>query len=310
MCTSCVDRLFTSGPAPCPVAGCHVTLRKKGFHAAFFADLTIEREVDIRRRVGAIFNKTQRDFVGLREWNDYLQTVEDLIFEIVFGNEREKKEAEAKVREYEEANRKEIAENRIAEREWAEGQRRREEGEMAALRRRREMAVREREEEKELVDKTKRDTLERLARGDGNAKEIMGAAEKAMKDAQDRIRGDAANVATKSEFAIRGLKAKRTREIEKPYDPFGETDLMPTKYVLQDVYPNEWLATAKNDIMHMVGGYSINEYYSRTMFEAFAGLTVFIGDAKIDEKGGMTTVPNGDSKVITSKSIPKSDDVF
>ena len=28
----------------------------------------------------------------------------------------------------------------------------------------------------------------------------------------------------------------------------------------------------------MAGGYSLHEYYARTMFEAFSGLGVFIGD--------------------------------
>lgn len=51
MCTSCVDRIFSSGPAPCPVAGCARTLRKQRFRKQTFDDIQIEREVDIRRRL-------------------------------------------------------------------------------------------------------------------------------------------------------------------------------------------------------------------------------------------------------------------
>lgn len=54
MCESCVDRIFSQGPAPCPVAGCAKTLRKQRFRSATFADLRVEREVDIRRRVAAM----------------------------------------------------------------------------------------------------------------------------------------------------------------------------------------------------------------------------------------------------------------
>lgn len=54
MCISCVDRIFSQGPAPCPVAGCAKTLRKQRFREPRFADLQIEREVDIRRRVAAM----------------------------------------------------------------------------------------------------------------------------------------------------------------------------------------------------------------------------------------------------------------
>ena len=54
MCESCVDRIFSQGPAPCPVAGCARTLRKQRFRRQTFEDLQIEREVDIRRRVAAM----------------------------------------------------------------------------------------------------------------------------------------------------------------------------------------------------------------------------------------------------------------
>jgi CDK-activating kinase assembly factor MAT1 len=51
MCESCVDRIFSHGPAPCPIAGCKRTLRKVKFRTQTFEDLKVEREVDIRRRV-------------------------------------------------------------------------------------------------------------------------------------------------------------------------------------------------------------------------------------------------------------------
>jgi CDK-activating kinase assembly factor MAT1 len=51
MCESCVDRIFSHGPAPCPIAGCARTLRKAKFRRQTFEDLKVEREVDIRRRV-------------------------------------------------------------------------------------------------------------------------------------------------------------------------------------------------------------------------------------------------------------------
>lgn len=51
MCESCVDRIFSHGPAPCPIAGCARTLRGNKFRTQTFEDLKIEREVDIRKRV-------------------------------------------------------------------------------------------------------------------------------------------------------------------------------------------------------------------------------------------------------------------
>jgi hypothetical protein len=46
MCTTCIDRLFTSGPAPCPI--CKQSLRKSNFIAQTFEDLSVEREVCTR----------------------------------------------------------------------------------------------------------------------------------------------------------------------------------------------------------------------------------------------------------------------
>ena len=54
MCESCVDRIFSQGPAPCPVAGCARTLRKAKFRKQTFDDIKVEREVDIRRRIAAV----------------------------------------------------------------------------------------------------------------------------------------------------------------------------------------------------------------------------------------------------------------
>jgi hypothetical protein len=48
-CESCIERLFTLGPAPCPT--CSVVLRKSGFKIQTFEDLKVEEEVAVRRRI-------------------------------------------------------------------------------------------------------------------------------------------------------------------------------------------------------------------------------------------------------------------
>ena len=92
-CESCIDRLFTLGPAPCPI--CQKVLRKLAFTPQTFEDLGVEKEVAIRRRIakeyaGAFaflgpsltlcnrFNKRREDFLDLRQFNDYLEEVEDI----------------------------------------------------------------------------------------------------------------------------------------------------------------------------------------------------------------------------------------
>ncbi|KFX86664.1 hypothetical protein V497_03129 [Pseudogymnoascus sp. VKM F-4516 (FW-969)] len=278
MCTSCVDRLFTSGPAPCPVAGCHKTLRKKGFHTAFFGDLNTEREVDVRKRVAAVFNRRQEDFETLRDWNNYLESVEDLVFKIVEGTPAMKKDAEEALKKYAEMNRMEIEANLAAEKEEEEEGRRLEAIAAERARKRREMGKKKEEEDRRDLARTKRNVIETLARSEGNADEITRKAERLILEKTEKMKRDQVEDLEGPGMAIRGLKKRKAVEVEKPYDSFGDLDLTPTRYVLQTRYKNDWLKQAENDPKHMVGGYSFQEYYARTMFEAFSGLGVFIED--------------------------------
>ena len=93
-CESCIDRIFSLGPEPCPV--CHQTLRKAHFTAQSFEDLNVQKEVVIRQRIAKwcalprsrshhdltdvrnSFNKLEEDFITLRAYNDYLEEVEDI----------------------------------------------------------------------------------------------------------------------------------------------------------------------------------------------------------------------------------------
>ncbi|EJT98421.1 MAT1-domain-containing protein, partial [Dacryopinax primogenitus] len=76
MCESCIDRLFTLGPAPCPICG--KILRKTGFVSQTFEDLEVEKEVAVRRRIAREFNKKVEDFPDRRSYDDYLEEVEDI----------------------------------------------------------------------------------------------------------------------------------------------------------------------------------------------------------------------------------------
>jgi CDK-activating kinase assembly factor MAT1 len=306
MCTSCVDRLFTSGPAPCPVAGCHKTLRKKNFRPPFFADLAVEREVDVRKRVSAIFNRRQEDFESLLDWNNYLEEVEALVFDIVEGTDAERRKAEERLRAYAEEYKEDIKESARAEREEAEIIKKREAVEAERAKRRRMMAVKEEEEEKADAVRARQEALNALARGDRDANEITMQAQMAILKKAERRRVDSESGAEslpggKDTLTFRGLKKKIAPVEEKPYDPFDGLDLTPSRYVLQDSYENEWLDGAVNDARHMTGGYSLREYYSRTMFDAFSGLGVFIES----EVAG-----RDDSSKPAAAPISASDDVF
>jgi len=220
----------------------------------------------------------------LLDWNNYLEDVEGLIFDLVEGGKEDKMRAEEKLRAYKERNLGEIEANKRAGLEEIEMEKRRERAEKEAARQRRLAAVREAEEEKMDMEKSKREVLEKLASGEGDAREITEMAQKVVlkKSGARRIATEAMlqsnGSARDPNLTIKGLKKKEAPVAEKAYDPFGGVDLTPSRYVLQDDYESEWLSNAKKDPRHAAGGYSLDEYYARTMFEAFSGLGVLIED--------------------------------
>lgn len=264
---------------------CTKTLRKRGFHKAFFSDLKIEREVDVRKRVGEVFNKRQEEFEDLRGWNDYLEEVEGLVFDLMSTDVKIKLEAEERLRGWRERNAREIELNKQLELEENEMERSREKSEREALVARRMAMLRADEEEKADLVRSRAAVLERLANSD-----VSEDAEKIMRKAQKIVlkkssaRRNLAEAATplhpedSSAFTIKGLKARRQAEREKPYDPFGGLSFVPTRYVVREEYDHEPLLFAKKDVQHMAGGYSMQEYYERTLFEAFSGLAVFVDE--------------------------------
>ncbi|CAK7897163.1 RNA polymerase II transcription factor B subunit 3 [[Candida] anglica] len=113
ICESCVDRIFSLGPAPCPYPDCGKILRKNKFKKQVFDDLVIEREIDIRKRVSAIYNKTEEDFETLQEFNAYLENVENIVFNLTNNIDVEKTNADLNA--YEEEHKIMILEKNMRE---------------------------------------------------------------------------------------------------------------------------------------------------------------------------------------------------
>lgn len=64
------------------------------------------KEMAIRKRIANIFNKREEDFPSLREYNDYLEEVEDMIFNLIEGNDVPA--IEAKIAHYQRENAEQI----------------------------------------------------------------------------------------------------------------------------------------------------------------------------------------------------------
>lgn len=70
----------------------------------------VEKEVDIRKRVLRDFNKKEEDFATLREYNDYLEEVESIIFNLC--NNIDIVNTNKKIEQYKKENKEIIMKNK------------------------------------------------------------------------------------------------------------------------------------------------------------------------------------------------------
>ncbi|MCJ1431844.1 TFIIH/NER complex subunit [Xylographa pallens] len=299
MCESCVDRIFSQGPAPCPIAGCGRTLRKARFRRQTFEDLKVERECDIRARIEKIFNRREDEFTSLRAYNDYLEFKEDITFNLI---ERVDVAAtEAKLAAYSAENSASIGKNAVLAIQEHSSLEEREAAQREISRLSREAARKEEEDQKQAREAGRREFTQLVAAGKAGPEELLRQTQKvvlkkstARRPAVDKARlqqgmefkskdpfsNASGNGAADPSFTIRGLKAPVIVEEQKPYDPFGGMSMDTLYYSLQAYYEHPWLENARNDAVITAGGYDVQEYYARAMLEGNAGLCCFIADEK------------------------------
>ncbi|KAJ5996282.1 hypothetical protein N7499_007402 [Penicillium canescens] len=303
MCESCVDRIFSGGPSSCPVAGCRKTLRKNKFRKQTFEDIGVEREVDIRRRVMQILNRREEEFDSKRAFDDFLEQREEIIMNLVTRIDVAK--TESQLQKYAAENMQSIRTNQALEVEEAHSFQARMTLEQEEAKLRRQAARQEYETERRELQAGREDFLSRLASGSSTdaaaiAREghkVLLKKSSARRSEEERIRQKQAalrgtegkrgasglssmeNGSAPDTGLVKGLRKIKTPEPEKPYDPF--MGYVPDKrdyYSLQSYYPSTYLDPIRQDARMQAGGYDLGEYYSRTLLEAFAGLSCFVGE--------------------------------
>lgn len=250
------------------------------------------------------FNRREEEFSTLLDYNNYLEEVESLTFNLI--ENIDVPATEAKLAAYASQNAPTIARNTAISNQEHSSAEARQTAERETARLRREAARQEEDDERKEKEEGKREFIDKLAKGKGNADTLAAeaqkvvlkkstarrtAAEKARQQQQQQSASQSlhqpASTARNSSngssapssdpsFLIKGLKPVEVVEPEKPYDPFGGMLQERTYYSLQDHYETPWLDNARSDPAISAGGYDIKEYYARTMLEAFAGLGCFI----------------------------------
>lgn len=101
--------VYVIGSGSCP--DCNVPLRRSNFRVQLFEDPVVEKEVDIRKRILRDFNKKEDDFKTLREYNDYLEEVETIIFNLT--NNIDVIETNRRIDQFKKENKEVILKNKI-----------------------------------------------------------------------------------------------------------------------------------------------------------------------------------------------------
>ncbi|XP_062902637.1 CDK-activating kinase assembly factor MAT1 [Mobula hypostoma] len=109
LCESCVELLFIRGSGNCQECG--TTLRKNNFRVQLFEDPTVDKEVEIRKKVLKIYNKREEDFQTLKEYNDFLEEIEDIVSNLT--NNMDVENTKRKMEQYQKDNKDIIYRNKL-----------------------------------------------------------------------------------------------------------------------------------------------------------------------------------------------------
>jgi len=110
LCDNCVEVEFVKGSNNC--YQCGRNLRKNNFRLQIFEDCSVEKDVDIRRRVLRDLNRREEEFESLREYNDYLEFVETAIFNLTNGVNTES--TKRQIDDYRKKFKDQIAKNKLS----------------------------------------------------------------------------------------------------------------------------------------------------------------------------------------------------
>ncbi|KAJ7197207.1 CDK-activating kinase assembly factor [Mycena pura] len=276
MCESCIDRLFTLGPAPCPI--CSKVLRKLAFTPQTFEDLGVEKEIAVRRRIAKEFKKRVEDFSNLREFNDYLEDVEDITWNLI--NDIDPAGTEARITAYREANAALTLLNTQREEAYVLSLRQAEDLERKEKEMRAEEQRREEEEERAERESGKRDIIDRLERADdADAARVVRRTRRERAEREANRKGVAPGKGAQALLRARLAAAAATAAAkDTPHVPFQDNYYAyEDMFVLQPVYVDPTSEAVRKDregIMR-AGGFRVEEAWERALRSAVAGLDLW-----------------------------------
>ncbi|KAH3673106.1 hypothetical protein WICPIJ_009912 [Wickerhamomyces pijperi] len=272
MCESCVDRIYSLGPAPCPYPGCGKTLRKNKFKLQVFDDVLVEKEIDIRGRVLAIYNKRELDFADLQHFNAYLEEVESIIDKLM--NNVDLEETERMISEYKATNSKAISQNNQSREKEFEDFKKREQMEKDVKLKKVQLEKQIEEEERELNEMARKEILSKLATSQDANQIISQVKASVLKKTSARRRQ--LKEMMKSLSASPQASDESSKKRTTPFTPFNGDRVTKKTYHLKESYYDPFIEDLRGRKEYIASGFKTEIVYERILSEAFLGLGCFI----------------------------------
>jgi CDK-activating kinase assembly factor MAT1 len=212
-------------------------------------------------------NKTESDFTTLKDYNDYLETVEEVTWNLILKIDVEA--TERRLRQWEEAQR--------AERNASTTH-------PSAL-----------TQDPSLPSEKSHVVLKKGAA----QRKVLGSA---TKSGNTTSNGNTPEPQINDGFNFKGLKAYQPAPPPQAYDPFDGFGIVPQYYTLQPDYDVEWLTKSKHDPVALAAGVDISDFYSQALCDAFSGFGVFVEDEMGARNKGNVKRVSGDKGVATQRA--------
>ncbi|XP_011156201.1 CDK-activating kinase assembly factor MAT1 [Solenopsis invicta] len=280
LCESCVDLLFLKGSGSCPE--CKIPLRRTNFRVQMFEDSMVEKEVNIRKRILRDFNKKEEDFSTLREYNDYLEEIETIIYNL--ANNIDVVETNKKIEQYKKDNKEQIAKsksklgrNEYELEEMIEMEKQKEEERRIELAKEEVEAKRRKIREKEAL-------IDELTFSDTNAKNIVESFASAIQTQKKEAKAASSSTVRATQFST-GIKFGNqgnqnylsVPKIEEgplyTYTPIRQQVEGPTPPSWRELQGRGYVTHIRNECKsERAGGFRAHVACLRALQEAMAGL--------------------------------------
>lgn len=292
ICDLCVDRIFSLGPSKCPYKGCEMILRKNKFKTQIFEDIGVEKEIDIRNKINKIFNKTEKDFKTLDDYNAHLEKVEELVYNLLNGIDVQK--TNEYIQKYKQENQKTIHQNNINLQrqheifEQIENKKRLINLEKQKLLK---QLIRELQRDKIAANKQMTNTLSNSSMDvktvvenvKKNFKKQTSARRRKFEEETKRLQE---KLLLQEDLEILnynnpGMVSKRAVKPLSPFSPFiGDRDPK-VPFQLEPEYYDPFSSGVAADKVYLAGGIRVEQIYKKSLFEAFLGLGCVVEEEKV-----------------------------